>query len=79
MRTLESRKRQERKVTCVACASHMHPEMVPWLQHSIGCEVRTAELGRYYKQRELTGRRCRRRREPALVGLRPVYVYIPEN
>jgi hypothetical protein len=27
----------------------MHPEMVPWLQHSIGCEVRTAELGRYYK------------------------------
>jgi hypothetical protein len=27
----------------------MHPEMVPWLQHSIGCEVRTAELGRHYK------------------------------
>jgi hypothetical protein len=51
MRTLESRKRQERQVTCVACASHMHPEMVPWLQHSIGCEVRTAELGRYYKSR----------------------------
>jgi hypothetical protein len=49
MRTLESRKRQERQVTCVACASHMHPEMVPWLQHSIGCEVRTAELGRYHK------------------------------
>lgn len=49
MRTLESRNRQrkDRKVTCVACASHMHPEMVPWLQHSIGCEVRTAELGRY--------------------------------
>ena len=49
MRTLKSRKRQEPQVTCVACASHMHPEMVPWLQHSIGCEVRTAELGRYYK------------------------------
>jgi hypothetical protein len=48
MRMLESRKRQERQVTCVACATHMHPEMVPWLQHSIGCEVRTAELGRNY-------------------------------
>jgi hypothetical protein len=49
MRTLDSRKSQARQVTCVACASHMHPEMVPWLQHSIGCEVRTAELGRYYQ------------------------------
>jgi hypothetical protein len=49
MRTLKSRKRQEPQVTCVACASHMHPEMVPWLQHSIGCEIRTAELGREYQ------------------------------
>lgn len=51
MRTLESRNRQrkDRQVTCVACASHMHPEMVPWLQHSIGCAVRTAELGRYHE------------------------------
>ena len=47
MRTLENRKRQERQVTCVACASHMHPEMVPWLQHEIGCQVRLAALGRF--------------------------------
>jgi hypothetical protein len=46
MRTLESRNRQRHdgQVSCVACASHMHPEMVPWLQHSIGCPVRTAAL-----------------------------------
>jgi hypothetical protein len=56
MRTLESRKRQEPQVTCVACASHMHPEMVPWLQHSIGCEVRTAELGRYKSASSRVGR-----------------------
>ena len=47
MRTLDSRPRQDRQITCVACASHMHPEMVPWLQHEIGCPVRTAALSRY--------------------------------
>ena len=47
MRTLESRTRRDRPVTCVACATHMHPEMVPWLQHEIGCEIRSAALGRY--------------------------------
>jgi hypothetical protein len=53
MRTLErrNRNRQDRHVSCVACASHMHPELVPWLQHSIGCPVRTAALVGY---RELT-------------------------
>ena len=47
MRTLESGTRQGRQVRCVACATHMHPETVPWLQHEIGCEVRTAALGRF--------------------------------
>ena len=47
MRTLESRTRQDRRVTCVACASHMHPETVPWLQNEIGCPVRTAALVSY--------------------------------
>jgi hypothetical protein len=47
MRTLESHARQDRQISCVACARHMHPEMVPWLQHSIGCPIRMAELARY--------------------------------
>jgi hypothetical protein len=48
MRTLESETRQSRQVSCVACATHMHPEMVPWLQHEIGCAVRLAALSRYH-------------------------------
>jgi hypothetical protein len=58
MRMLESRnrQRQDRHVSCVACASHMHPEMVPWLQHSIGCPVRTAELSRYESRTSRAGR-----------------------
>ena len=47
MRTPKSGTRQERQITCVACASHMHPVTVPWLQHEIGCPVRTAALSRY--------------------------------
>lgn len=38
-------------VMCVACARHMRPEMVPWLQHAIGCPVRTAELSRVHSLR----------------------------
>jgi hypothetical protein len=55
MRTLESRPRQDRQVSCVACARHMHPEMVPWLQHTIGCPVRTAALARYPEARTSRG------------------------
>jgi hypothetical protein len=47
MRTLKSGTRQGRQVKCIACATHMHPEMVPWLQHEIGCAVRSAALGRF--------------------------------
>lgn len=47
MRTLETRPRQDRRVSCVACARHMRPETVPWMQHSIGCPVRMAALARY--------------------------------
>jgi hypothetical protein len=67
MRTLESPARHDRRVTCVACASHMHPETVPWLQHEIGCPVRMAALSRY-------------REDPSRGDRRPAgYVYIPEN
>jgi hypothetical protein len=47
MRTLEIRPRQDRHTGCVACARHMRPETVPWMQHSIGCPVRVAALGAY--------------------------------
>ncbi len=47
MRRLDSGTRPDRQVRCIACATHMHPETVPWLQHEIGCEVRAAALGRY--------------------------------
>ena len=47
MRMMDSRTRREHKITCIACATTMHPEMVPWLQHAIGCPVRTAELRAY--------------------------------
>ena len=47
MRTLETRPRQDRSVSCVACARHMRPETVPWMQHSIGCPVRMAALSPY--------------------------------
>jgi len=67
MRTLESSTRQDRRVTCVACASHMHPETVPWLQHEIGCPVRIAALSRYGEDSGPGARRAAR------------YVYIPEN
>ena len=50
MRTLDSGTRQDRQVRCIACATHMHPETVPWLQHEIGCEVRAAALGRNYER-----------------------------
>jgi hypothetical protein len=50
MRTLNSGTRLDRQVRCVACATHMHPETVPWLQHEIGCEVRTAALGRFQER-----------------------------
>jgi len=57
MRTLESRTDRDRQVTCVACATHMHPEMVPWLQHEIGCEIRLAALGSYQRNADRrTGR-----------------------
>ena len=44
MRTLERRTPTDRKLVCLACASHLHPDMVPWSQHAIGCPVRTARL-----------------------------------
>jgi hypothetical protein len=47
MRTLEIRPRQDRNISCVACARHMRPETVPWMQHSIGCPVRMAALRSY--------------------------------
>jgi hypothetical protein len=47
MRTLETGTRQARQVRCVACATHMHPETVPWLQHEIGCPIRLAALVGY--------------------------------
>jgi hypothetical protein len=47
MRMMDSRTRQEHKIACVACATSVHPEMVPWLQHTIGCPVRMAELRAY--------------------------------
>jgi hypothetical protein len=50
MRTLEIRPRHDRQISCVACARHMHPEMVPWMQHSIGCPVRMAALSSYPKR-----------------------------
>ena len=56
MRTLKSGTRQDRQVRCVACATHMHPESVPWLQHEIGCAVRIAALGRYQSTSSPTGR-----------------------
>ena len=50
MRTPKSGTRLDRQVRCIACATHMHPETVPWLQHEIGCEVRTSALGRYHER-----------------------------
>ncbi len=47
MRTLEIRPRRDQRISCVACARHMRPETVPWMQHSIGCPVRMAELTRF--------------------------------
>jgi hypothetical protein len=32
--------------TCVACATSSRPELTPWMQHSIGCSVRTRLLSR---------------------------------
>jgi hypothetical protein len=31
-------------ISCLACLTNAHPEMVPWTQHAIGCPVRAAEL-----------------------------------
>jgi len=31
-------------VRCVACATHRHPQDVPWEQHAIGCPVRRRQL-----------------------------------
>jgi hypothetical protein len=44
MRTLEIRPPHDHRTGCVACARHMRPETVPWMQHSIGCPVRMAAL-----------------------------------
>jgi hypothetical protein len=51
MRTLEARPRNDHRTGCVACARHMRPETVPWMQHSIGCPVRVAALAAYQEVR----------------------------
>jgi hypothetical protein len=53
MSTTATRTSHGQRVSCVACKQHMRPEMVPWLQHAIGCPVRTAELSRQSDSRSV--------------------------
>jgi hypothetical protein len=34
----------KRKVTCIVCATHSQPHLVPWTQHAMGCVVRARLL-----------------------------------
>jgi hypothetical protein len=40
---LSEQVRRDHHITCAACATHAHPEHVPFQQHAIGCPMR-AEL-----------------------------------
>ncbi len=36
--------RSQRDVTCTVCSTHSQPQLVPWTQHAMGCDVRARLL-----------------------------------